>query len=211
VATQDIDFLWDVRKRVHFASQLKRIDSSMLGVLKTVDPSFRVRRSQQYTAVNRDGFEVDIIRRQPVDGDAHPIRLSDDEGDLWAAQAVNAHVLMDSPAFSAVIVASNGEMARMNTLHPLAFARFKRWMSALPNRDAKKKARDLLQAQIVEEIVSAHLPHLTHGDNGFEIPALSAQALLAPAVSTGLPEEEPAVQVTPAGPSAPLRRTRRPK
>jgi hypothetical protein len=211
VATQDIDFLWDVRKRVHFASQLKRIDSSMLGVLKTVDPSFRVRRSQQYTAVNQDGFEVDIIRRQPVDGDAHPIRLSDDEGDLWAAQAVNAHVLMDSPAFSAVIVASNGEMARMNTLHPLAFARFKRWMSALPNRDAKKKARDLLQAQIVEEIVSNHLPHLAHGDNGFEIPALSAQALLAPAVSTGLPEEEPAVKATPAGPSVPLRRTRRPK
>lgn len=206
VATQDIDFLWDVRKRVHFASQLKRVDSSMLGVLKKVDPSFRLRRSQKYIAVNQDGFEVDIIRRQPIEGDAHPIRLSDDEGDLWAAQAVNAHVLMDSPAFSTVIVASNGEMARMNTLHPLAFARFKRWMSALPNRDAKKKARDLLQAEIVEEIVATHLPHLSQGDNGPAVPALSAQALVAPAVSTGLPEEE-----SPASRPVPRGRSKRPK
>jgi hypothetical protein len=189
VATQDIDLLWDVRKRVHFASQLKRVDSSLLGVLKKVDPSFRIRRAQKYTAVNQDGFEVDIIRRQPVDGDAHPIRLSDDEGDFWAAQAVNAHVLLDSPAFSAVIVATNGEMARMNTLHPLAFARFKRWMSELANRDAKKKARDLLQAQIVEEIVGSHLPHLQQGDTGPELPASLDVSASQPAVSTGLPED----------------------
>lgn len=190
VATQDIDFLWDVRKRVHFASQLKRIDSSMLGVLQKVDPSFRIRRSQKYTAVNKNGFEVDIIRRQPVHGDAHPVRLSDDEDDFWAAQAVNAQVLLDSPAFSAVIVATNGEMARMNTLHPLAFARFKRWMAQLPNRDAKKKERDLLQATIVEDIVATHLPHLSQGDTGPELSPLSAQSLLEPGVSTGLPEEK---------------------
>ncbi len=163
VATQDIDLLWDVRKRVHFASQLKRVDSSLLGVLKKVDASFRIRRTQKYTAVNQDGFEVDIIRRQAIDGDPHPMRLSDDEGDFWAVQAVNANMLLDAPAFSSVIVATNGEMARMNTLHPLAFARFKRWMAGLPDRDARKRQRDLLQAQTVEAIVAEHLPHLVQG------------------------------------------------
>ena len=160
VATRDIDLLWDTRKRVQFATRLAKVDSSMLGVLKKVDPSFRLRKSQKYTAVNKDGFEVDIIRRVPVDGDPHPVRLSADEDDFWVAQAPNAHLLLDSPPFSAVIVASNGDMARMNTLHPLAFSKFKRWMALQPDREPAKRGRDALQARLVEEAVQRYLPHL---------------------------------------------------
>ena len=160
VATRDIDLLWDTRKRVQFATRLAKVDSSMLGVLKKVDPSFRLRKSQKYTAVNKDGFEVDIIRRAAVDGDPHPVRLSDDEDDFWVAQAPNAHLLLDSPPFSAVIVASNGDMARMNTLHPLAFSKFKRWMALQPDREPAKRGRDALQARLVEEVVQRYLPHL---------------------------------------------------
>lgn len=158
LATRDIDLLWDVRKRVAFSTALSRIDSSMLGVLRKVDPSFRIRNSQKYTAVNQDGFEVDIIRREQSEDDPHPLRLSDDEDDFWVAQAPRAHALLDSPPFSAVIVASNGGMARMNTLAPLNFVRFKQWMSNLPDRDAKKKRRDALQATAVEQIVREYLP-----------------------------------------------------
>jgi hypothetical protein len=158
VATRDIDLLWDTRKRVQFATRLAKIDSSMLGVLKKVDSSFRIRNAQKYTAVNKDGFEVDIIRREPTDGDPHPVRLSDDEDDFWVAQAPNAHLLLDSPPFSAVIVASNGGMARMNTLHPLAFSKFKRWMAAQPDRDPSKRGRDALQARLVDEAVRKYLP-----------------------------------------------------
>ena len=132
VATRDIDLLWDTRKRVQFATRLSKIDSSMLGVLKKVDPSFRIRNAQKYT--------------------------SDDEGDFWVAQAPNAHLLLDSSPFSAVIVASNGGMARMNTLHPLAFSKFKRWMAARPDRDASKRGRDALQARVVDEAVRKYLP-----------------------------------------------------
>ena len=60
LATRDIDLLWDTRKRIIFSTQLDRVDSSMLGVLKKVDPSFRIRQGQKYTAVNKDGFEVDM-------------------------------------------------------------------------------------------------------------------------------------------------------
>ncbi len=164
VATRDIDLLWDTRKRVQFATRLSKVDSSMLGVLKKVDASFRLRKSQKYTAVNKDGFEVDIIRREPVVGDPHPVRLSDDEDDFWVAQAPNAHLLLDSPPFSAVIVASNGEMARMNTLHPLAFSKFKRWMAEQPDREPSKRGRDALQARLVEAVVQRYLPHLAARD-----------------------------------------------
>jgi hypothetical protein len=158
VATRDIDLLWDVRKRVAFATALSKVDSSMLGVLQKVDPTFRIRSSQKYTAVNKDGFEVDIIRREHVSDDPHPVRLSDDEDDFWVAQAPRAQELLDSPQFSAVIVATNGDMARMNTLEPMAFVQFKQWMSTLPQRDALKRRRDALQAKAVDAVVREYLP-----------------------------------------------------
>ena len=138
LATRDIDLLWDTRKRIIFSTQLARVDSSMLGVLKKVDATFRIRKGQKYTAVNKDGFEVDIIRRER-----------------------RANVLLDSPGFSAVIVASNGTMARMNTVHPATFVAFKRWMSTQAERDALKRRRDALQADTVQELLEKYLPQLS--------------------------------------------------
>lgn len=93
--------------------------------------------------------------------DPHPIRLSDDEEDFWVAQAPRAQELLDSPQFSAVIVATNGDMARMNTLEPMAFVRFKQWMNALSQRDPLKRRRDALQAKEVEDVVREYLPQWT--------------------------------------------------
>ena len=160
LATRDIDLLWDTRKRIIFSTQLARVDSSMLGVLKKVDPSFRMRQSQKYTAVNKDGFEVDIIRREQTGDDPHPIKLSDEDDDFWAAQARRGNVLLDSPSFSAVIVATNGTMARMNTVHPATFMAFKRWMAGQADRDALKRRRDVLQADAVQGLLEQYLPQV---------------------------------------------------
>lgn len=160
LATRDIDLLWDTRKRILFSTQLAKIDSSMLGVLKKVDSSFRIRRSQKYTAVNKDGFEVDIIRRERAGDDPHPIKLSTEDEDFWVVQARRANVLLDSPSFSAVIVATNGSMARMSTVHPATFVAFKRWMAAQPDRDALKRRRDVLQADAVQTLLDEYLPQV---------------------------------------------------
>jgi len=161
LATRDIDLLWDTRKRITFSTQLARVDSSMLGVLKKVDATFRIRKGQKYTAVNKDGFEVDIIRRERAGNDPHPIKLSAEDEDFWVVQARRANVLLDSPGFSAVIVASNGTMARMNTVHPVTFVAFKRWLSTQPEREAMKRRRDALQADTVQEMLEKYLPHLS--------------------------------------------------
>ncbi|UJB63782.1 hypothetical protein YS110_02885 [Acidovorax sp. YS12] len=158
LATRDTDLLWDTRKRIQFATQLARVDSSMLGVLKKVDGTFRMRRSQQYTAVNKDGFEVDIIRREQVEDDPHPIKLSGEDDDFWVAQARRANVLLDAPGFSAVVVATNGTMARMNTVAPGTFVAFKRWLADQRDRDALKRRRDVLQAAAVEKLMDEFLP-----------------------------------------------------
>lgn len=130
----------------------------MLGVLKKVDASFRMRQSQKYTAVNIDGFEVDIIRREQTGDDPHPIKLSDEDEDFWVAQARRANVLLDSPGFSSIIVATNGVMARMNTVHPATFVGFKRWMAGQADRDPLKRRRDVLQADAVQMMLERYLP-----------------------------------------------------
>lgn len=161
MATQDIDFLLDVRKRISFVTKMKHANTSMLKLIQKVDPSFRLREDQKYTAVNSRGFEVDIIRREPEDGDPHPMRLTDDEGDeFYVVPARNAGILLDGPPFSAIIVSATGHMARMNTISPLTFIQFKKWMAEQADRDTMKRSRDLLQASLVEELVSEYLPQL---------------------------------------------------
>ena len=161
MATQDIDFLLDVRKRISFVTKMRRAATSMLKLIQKVDPSFRLRKDQKYTAVNSRGFEVDIIRREPEDGDPHPMRLTDDEDDeFYVVPARNAGILLDGPPFSAIIVSASGHMARMNTISPLTFIQFKRWMAEQADRDTMKRSRDLLQANLVEELVNEYLPQL---------------------------------------------------
>lgn len=135
--TNDIDLLWDTRRRLVFAEQLARSAPSMLAVLQKVDKSFALRPDQKYTAANDKGFEVDIIRREAVGGDP-----------------------LTAPGFSEVVVGVNGRMARLSTLHPGAFAAFKRWMAEQPDRDPLKRRRDALQADAVAWLLQERLPQL---------------------------------------------------
>ncbi|RIX76307.1 GSU2403 family nucleotidyltransferase fold protein [Acidovorax cavernicola] len=160
VATRDVDLLWDTRKRFRLATQLRRLDSSMLALLRKVDKTFALIADQRYTAVNSKGFEVDILRREAQEQDPHPAQLSDAEDDFWAVQAHNAQQLVSAPRFSSVVVGTTGHMARMNTVHPLAFVRFKRWLAEQSDRDPLKSGRDSLQADTVEQLVRDYLPQL---------------------------------------------------
>lgn len=160
VATRDVDLLWDTRKHLKFTTQLKRLDSSMLALLRKVDKTFILIDDQLYTAVNSKGFEVDILRREAKEQDPHPVKLSDAEEDFWVVQVRNAEHLVSAPRFSAMVVGTTGHMARMNTVHPMAFVGFKRWLAQRPDRDPLKTSRDQLQADTVEQLVNEYLPQL---------------------------------------------------
>jgi hypothetical protein len=168
-ATRDIDLLWDVRKRMSFWTQMERLDSSFLALLKKVDSSFRIRPirhvRQRYTAVNAGGFELDILRRMREGDDPHPIKISErtkgeqavDQGtaleELSVVQAARADVFLNTPSFEAVIVDRNGRMAMMRTIQPKVFVEFKRWMSGLPDREPIKRQRDAAQANAVQALL----------------------------------------------------------
>jgi hypothetical protein len=154
LATQDVDLLWDARKRVQFLLDMELLDTSMIKVLKKADPTFVRKEGQNETAINDKGFEVDFLRRQPIENDPHPFRFSDDENDLWPVQENRASVLTVAPRFEHVVISSTGRMALMSTISPKSFIEFKLWMAEnAPYRDAVKKRRDKLQASIVQELI----------------------------------------------------------
>jgi hypothetical protein len=158
LATQDVDLLWDARRRVKFVTDLERSDTSMLRVLQRVDPTFRRKESHNETAINDRGFEVDFLRRVPVDGDPHPFRFSADEADLWPVQALRASVLTEAPKFEHLVISVTGKMALMRTIAPRTFVEFKRWMAeSAPQRPQLKRRRDLLQADIVQALLDEGL------------------------------------------------------
>lgn len=158
LATQDVDLLWDTRKRVRFVAQMNVLGSTMIGLLRKVDASFTLREEQPFTAYNADGFEVDIIRREAIEGDPHPLRLTESDEDFWAVQAQRAGQLLSAKRFSAVVVTASGHMARMNTIAPAEFCVFKRWMSVQSNRDRIKRQRDALQVEVVQQLMEEYLP-----------------------------------------------------
>jgi len=158
LATQDVDLLWDARKRVRFITHLDQLEMSMLRVLQRADATFVRKEGQLETAINAKGFEVDFLRRQPEGDDPHPFRFSDDEDDLWPVQAVRASVLTNAPRFDQVVISATGRMALMHTIAPQTFIEFKRWMVArVPQRLESKRRRDQRQADIVQTLLDQGL------------------------------------------------------
>lgn len=159
MATRDLDLLFDTRQRTAFVSTLRRLDSSLLAVLRKADPSFRVLRNQLQTAVNDDGYEIDIIRRTAKDGGPHPLRISASEDDLWAVQVNSGENMVAGLKFRQLVVAASGQMAYMQTLHPLDFIRIKTVLATDPQRDPLKRPKDKLQAEITEALWDGYLQH----------------------------------------------------
>lgn len=158
LATQDVDLLWDARRRVQFMADMDHLHTSVLGMLQKADPSFRRKEDQLSTAINDKGFEIDFLRRIAQGDDPHPFRLTADEDDLWPVQARRANVLTDARRFEHMVVSATGRMALMRTIDPVVFQEFKIWLAnEAPDRPAIKRRRDAQQAAIVQALLSEGL------------------------------------------------------
>lgn len=158
LATQDIDLLFDSRKRLSFVSKLKKMDTSFIGALQKADPTFRVMSDQKQTAINATGFEIDLIRRMTIDADPHPLKMSDFDDDLWAVQISDGNRMLGSKRFSQVVVSDTGHMAVMHTLAPTLFVALKTSLSHSSSRDPRKRPKDGLQAKLVQALIDAYMP-----------------------------------------------------
>lgn len=155
LATIDVDLLWDARKRVQFETDIKRLDKSVLSILREADKTFDRMELQKESAINAKGFQVDFLRRIPEGNDPHPFRMSDDLDDMWPVQAKRANILTEAPRFDYPVIAANGQTALMRTISPKVFVGFKRWMAEQVEREGIKRERDRLQAGVVQSLLDS--------------------------------------------------------
>lgn len=162
-STDDIDLLFDARKKMRLTASTPISERSLMSVLRGVDRSFE-RDTNAFRAVNRDGYLVDLIKPAPVPPwKAEPDAVAVAPGeDLNAAAIAGLDWLQNCPPFEAVVIDERGMPVRLVTPDPRAFAIHKLWVSERPDRSAIQRQRDRGQARAVGEMVTRYLTHLPY-------------------------------------------------
>jgi hypothetical protein len=149
-ATEDLDLLWDPRRRLTMLIN-DETDAGLLGLLRQVDRSFTKRRP--YQLVNDDAFLVDLIRperrKEPF---LDPPRLSDAPDDLYAAPLAGLDWLINAPTLEDIVIGTDCWPTRIVTVDPRAYALHKCWLAKQIERDPLKRRRDLEQARAVADL-----------------------------------------------------------
>ncbi len=156
--TEDVDVLWDTRKRVSIASSEPE---GFIGILKSIDKTFSVMSGHRFRASNNKGFIVDLIQPSPKDVMlSQPVAMSDFLDDLVAVEIKGLEWLVSCPKFKSTGIDEQGFPVDLIVPDPRAFAMHKYWLSNQIDRNPQKKKRDLEQAVAVFELVNDRLPYL---------------------------------------------------
>jgi hypothetical protein len=114
---------------------------SLLDLLHGADRSFERHPTDRRSAVNNKFYFVNVTEWR-------------DEFRMASMDVIGA------PKFHQVVVSTAGSMARMTTLHPMAFVRFKRELANAPTRTPNDAWLDAAEADSVETLVQQYLPQL---------------------------------------------------
>lgn len=148
-ATEDLDFTLFVDERTADPDLPRRL----LLTLKQVDSTFVVNPTSAKTAVNKNGYRIDLLANKAAAdplSSARPWKPEVLEGQEWflLGQPVSA-VLMDYGGWPVAVAAPD----------PRVFALHKIWLSKRRGRPAIKLAKDRRQGEALLRTVSAHMPH----------------------------------------------------
>ena len=162
--TGDMDLLWDSRRKITLCADGGDAfhKGGLIGLLRKTDSTFELDEGKS-SAVNSQGYMVDLIKRRPLSlyDDHEKQQLSDHSpDDFWASKIHNMDWLLSAPKFRQVVVGSNGRMAEMVTVDPRAFALYKVYLGQKNDRDPIKAPRDIAQAKAVYDLVQKRMPHL---------------------------------------------------
>lgn len=166
-STEDIDLLFDSRRRLQIVSEEFSV-SGLAGILQSVDRSFQ-RLSSGFRMVNRDNYLVDFIAPEPKDAvRPKPQSMTEAQGDLVAAEIRGLQWLVSGPKVSTTAIDMRGLPVPMTCVDPRYYAIHKLWLSELDDRDPFKRRRDLAQGMAVTNLVIQHLPTLRFDDRALE-------------------------------------------
>ena len=166
LATEDVDVLWDTRKKISIASTEPQ---GFIGLLKSIDRSFEVMSDSKFRASNKDGFIVDLI--QPLKKDvifSNYSSMSDFPDDLIAVEIKGLIWLVSCPKFSAICIDDQGYPVKLIVPDPRAYAMHKYWLSKREDRSPDKKKRDLEQSLTVFKLIIERLSYLDINDRSLK-------------------------------------------
>ncbi len=154
--TRDIDLMFDARRRISLALAPNLKASGLIGLLKSVDPSFTHKRGE-FRAINDDGYYVDLIRPMEAN-EAHKNIKGIADNDLVPVAILGLQWLMNAPRFESTVIADDGLPLHMSSIDPRVFALYKYWLATkAENREPLKKKRDKEQAKVVAQVAKEYL------------------------------------------------------
>jgi hypothetical protein len=155
-ATDDIDLLWDTRRKLSLAVAPEVEASGIMGLLHKADASFAITKGADFRASNDQGYYVDLIRPLELDEGSTKTKGLGDDDDLTAAAILGLQWLINAPKFDEVVVGADGRPLKMSCIDPRAFALHKYWVSKQEDRGPSRK-RDADQARAVAVLSAQYL------------------------------------------------------
>jgi len=156
LATGDIDLLFDARRRLRLAGDVR--DGGLLGLLKKADRSFELAEKGHFRAVNRQGFMVELVKTAPKNiMKTERMSIGSQESDLVAAETAVFKYLINAPGVKPIVIGEDGLPLRMSAPNPCYFAINKLWVAERRDRDPVKRPRDLAQAIAVARVCIDYL------------------------------------------------------
>jgi hypothetical protein len=160
--TEDIDLLLDTRRELDLIGGEEVSHPSFLRILRKADRTFE-RSRHAFRAVNRDGYQVDLIRplRDPP-WKTEPQAIGRDPDDLLPVEIEGLAWHESAPSFEAIAIDQKGAPLRIVTTDPRVWVAHKLWLSKRQDREAIRRRRDEAQAQActVARLLVEHMPHL---------------------------------------------------
>jgi len=165
VATRDMDLLWDDRRKISLVLAEEAAQRGVLGVLRSVDPSFALTGPRSFRAANDDGYLVDLIRpvgngpfaRKPVSKPNRTDRIGPIEDDLYGVGIEGLNWLIHSPKIDEVVIGSDGFPVFVSCIDPRVFALHKWWLSCKADRNPRQRPRDASQSLAVANLCLHYL------------------------------------------------------
>jgi hypothetical protein len=155
-ATQDIDLMYDVRRRISLAATPEISEAGILGLLRSVDPTFS-HQIGHFRAINDDGYYVDLIR-PAAKHEASKSVLGITDNDLVPTAIFGLEWLMNAPRFEAMIIAADGLPTWVSCVDPRVYALYKFWLATkAETREPVKRQRDKSQAKEVARVAREYL------------------------------------------------------
>ncbi|MDM8535949.1 nucleotidyltransferase domain-containing protein [Desulfobacterales bacterium HSG17] len=158
LATGDMDILWDNRAKLKLLGDDSVKSRGLMGLLQKADRSFTLMGRQEFKAVNKNGFMIDLIKPEPRNITQKDIRRMGENGDLEAAEIRNLQWLTASPRFQHIVIGDDGYPAMMAVPDPRSFALHKLWLSKQTDREPIKKQRDQTQGLTAARMVLRYFP-----------------------------------------------------